>query len=365
MPDDSAATILATHPSLNTLQTDNTSADYYERFDIRDVIGRDAHNEAFIHERFKKRISKDTQASVLTLQSDYYYESAASRLATCCFFGTAYKEGKCKKHAKVHRHTCHIWICTYCGKPQNKMHCWARQRKAEILSTKQTGIEIFGPEGKLHSEMHALARKLTKALGSIHSVRYFVVDPNSNRSAIRVAAPLTNLQHSQALSVLRNIAGPEYSLQLKSNVAPLALLKWVFSATDAIWSMCGHSRAKVYMHYGSKHLLQSNGALYQVCKDRLARITKEDLFSEEIEQQASGHKDMCPCGCGEMVDIPPDQQRILPIDELEKRYLTIDYSGCYDPFHQAKKDSAIDETHSTKFEGSAMSAAKTGRHGPN
>src|ERR1700733_1728724 len=71
-----------------------------------------------------------TQQLVLALWEKDHTETAR-RVANCGLRGSVYKVCKKGKRARAHRHTCHCWICDYCGQPKNLLHAWLRTRRFE------------------------------------------------------------------------------------------------------------------------------------------------------------------------------------------------------------------------------------------
>lgn len=107
MPDDSAATILATHPSLNTPQTDNTSADAYAPPELPKGLMRDANQDIIIRPEIDTHLDETKRERVYQLITLGRISEANTYLG-CCLIHIV------NRHCP---HWCEAWTTiTHCGK---------------------------------------------------------------------------------------------------------------------------------------------------------------------------------------------------------------------------------------------------------
>lgn len=376
MPDDSAVLDI-TSPALNTPQTDNTSIDYYADpyYPIYTTPDGPAIKSTFAD------LAPLLQQMILAL---WYLscDGALERCANCGHHGSVHRESGCVNWAEAYRHTCHVWICSYCGRPMNRLYAWARMRALHVATTPQIGIEVIGP---LHSDVHSAAKKLAQAIGVSSNIRHKVVEvTHSTDSRVRMVIPLPDIRYTRALEILHIVAGPSFSLQIMRNLPVKDVLCWLFAATDAVWSVGPDERAMAFAAYKREHLIRTNGDFYSPIEDGPKAIdvlfvepeeAKEII--EELEATAEEDADMpgdlgpdddseptmCPCGCGPMRIIPKSERKIEPISEIEKRYKHVIYSNGRG-MPPARLNRIDSEKHTVKSEEDEITTLSRRRYGP-
>ena len=350
-----------THHSLSVPQSIDLTADSYDRpkSEMPDICERDANNAWQVKEPFNSSLSTVVRIMVLTLFANGH-TAAASRIATCCYFGTAYKQSKCRKRARAFRHSCHSWMCNYCGQARNRLYSWGKNHRAEVATTPQVGIELIAPAGTPEAKLHKVAKLLVKAVDGQASLRHTVIDPSLLDSRLRMAIPSDYLNYTATLSTLQRLA-PTFRLQLHLSDSPKEVLEWVFRATDGIWSLSGETRAALFIARYRSHMLQASGQLYA------KRKGNEDgaELGAQHNHAKDGDGDSCPC-CGPMEVIPHDQRQILPAEKIDLQYEHVDWSGSsYNPFSDRRVKLNYSRPHTVKYVGCTAITLGDSRYGPN
>lgn len=302
-------------------------------------------NKYVISKRYQN-LKKEMQEAVVALwERDYL--AAAEDLANCGRYGSVYKKCKKGKRARAHRHTCHMWICHYCGKAHNLLHCYLRTRNRELRDTSQLGVEVTGPKGADVDKVALnLAGRLLRRF-SVSTVRRPVVDLKAKDSRVRMVLSSARFSYDDLRGMLHEFAGSEYHLQIKRDDNPLLVLRWMFESTSSVMELCGHLRAKLLIDWRKNHMIKSTGKFYSPSPE-LQSATEDDPrteldteeFSEVEDAQDSGNEDnRCNCGhCdGIMISIPWNERASESVERIEDTYEIVDWTSCYDPFTAPRK----------------------------
>jgi hypothetical protein len=280
-----------------------------------------------IANRFKF-LKEFTQQAVLGLWG-FDHAETGRRLASCGIRGSVFKVCKQGKRAHAHRHTCHCWICDFCGQPKNLLHAWIRRRCIEVRSDAQRGIEIIAPLG---SSGIVSRMALWFKYRGIDSVRRREVTAQPDARRTRIVLHTAKVPYAEALAYLRRITrnAPGYSIRIHDEATPLTLLLWMFSSTEAVLGYCGETRARMYDQYYKKRLLETCGRFY-----RLADASQ--LIEEDGQAPAT-----CNCGScdGVMITIPHDQRTVDSVENIESQYDHVDWTNTYSPF-QVKRNGGV------------------------
>lgn len=295
------------------------------------VIERDG--KYLIADRYSK-LEETTKQSILWLW-EHCHEGMARRIATCGLRGSVYKVCKMGKRARAHRHTCHCWICKFCGQAKNILHCWLRTRRYEVRSETQRGLELCGPADD--AKLEAFATKLAAWLKSrgMPSVRRLAVTATKRNSSIRMVIKTSNLPFAEIRDYWNDLTQQGYSVSPHFESTPSAVLQWMFASTEDILSYCGHTRAMLYDRYYRKHLLRTAGAFYSPIKDAKSM---EEEFSE-VEGEPTTYS---ACNCGEcdgvMETIPWNMRTVQSVDKIEEQYEYVDWSSCQELFRVKRNE---------------------------
>jgi len=257
---------------------------------------------------------------------------AAIALADCGRYGSVHKRCKKKNKAQAHRHTCHLWIDTYCGRPRNLMRCWLRWRSPEVREARQWGIEIHGP---LESALWDRAAKLCRWLRDqgIHCAMRPVLSPKPRCESVRIIYQRERSFFPEITTHLHKMTkhASGYSASTFYDASTAKVIEWMFSSHLAILEACGHIRAKFYIQWYRRQMTKTYGDFYK-------EIDEEQDLSGYIEEGERRIEIACDCGeCdGEMEVIPWNERYTQSVDEIEREYQHVDWTSCYDPFNNRR-----------------------------
>lgn len=285
-------------------------------------------------ERYRHLDERRKQTILALMESGH--EAAAIALANCGRNGSVHRRCKKGNRAGAHRHTCHLWIDPYCGRPRNLLRCWLRWRDPELRSARQHGIELRGPLG---SDMMTVAAKVARWLKDqgISSVFRPVLEPKPKCESVRMVIRSDQSRYSAITEHLHKVTKGAigYSTSSHYESSPLRTLEWMFASTEAILDACGHLRARLYREWHRKQMTRTCGDFYKETK-------QEQELTEFIEERDPASDDLhCNCGeCdGEMEVIPWQERKTQTIEDIEKEYKHVDWSSCYDPFNDFRRNS--------------------------
>lgn len=275
---------------------------------------------------------KDFQQQIVLALWEVDHVEAAKRVATCGLRGSEYKVCKKGKRSKAHRHTCHCWICEFCGQAKNLLRVWLRGRRYELRTDAQRGIEITGPidDYRFNTQVSLLGRHLTRTMG-IDAVLRLEVEAKPTYQRVRMVLRTDRVPYAELLDYLRKITHdlPGYSIRIHNESTPLELLKWMFESHAAVFSHCGTTRAQLFNYYYRRRLLKTYGEFYAPVQD--ARVLTVD---DEYADDTASIESACNCGhCdGVMVSIPWNQRTVDSVESIQDRREHVDWSSSYDPF---------------------------------
>jgi len=280
-----------------------------------------------------KNLKETTKQAVVALW-EQGHEEAAYAIANCGKRGSVYRRCKKGNKARAHRHTCHTWICDYCGRPENLLHCWLRTRHYEVRTERQHGIEFRGP---LNSDLTHIVDGIARWLKSkqLPNVRRLGIEAKPRYQFIRMVICTPKIPFGEIAAYFHKVTEniPGYYIQSHYESSPALTLKWMFAATASVLNNCGHSRARLWTKYYRKQLMRTAGAFYAPTKDKKSK-GEEPEFAELEEPSPIGRE--CDCGeCdGTMEEIPWGQRTVQSVEAIEEEYKgRVDWSGCHDPFH--------------------------------
>jgi hypothetical protein len=281
-----------------------------------------------------------TQQIILGLWERDHAETAR-RLATCGLRGSVYKKCKKGKRARAHRHTCHCWICEYCGQSKNLLRVWLRGRRYELRTEPQRGIEVTGPvdDYRFNVQLSLFGRWLKDKQG-IDAVCREEVEAQPTVNRVRMVLHTDKVPYREALEYLRRIThdAPGYSIRIHDESTPTALLQWMFASTEAVLSYCGNTRARLFAYYYRRRMLKTYGDFYAPVKD-LRSLEVDEEYAEDTPSVTS----MCNCGqCdGIMETIPWNERTTESVEHIEEKYEHVDWSCSYDPFRIKRNQGQI------------------------
>jgi hypothetical protein len=287
------------------------------------------------------------------------HESAAMALAMCGKHGSVYKRCKKGNAAGAHRHTCHLYIDDYCGKPINLLRCWLRWRRPEVRTERQWGIQLQGPIG---SDLPKLASKISRWLRDrgMASTFRIVMDPALKCEAVRMVVRSDKSPYVQVIEHLHKITknAVGYSGCSHYESTPVRVLEWMMAATEPLLRCCGHTRARYYLKYFRKQIQRSTGDFY---------AEREDAQPEyiELQEEAEGHAPVLNlrCDCGEcdgvMEFITWEQRTTQPVEKIVDQYKHVEWTSCYDPF-RVRRISHKEQTY-VVFDGNGTGAVQEGQ----
>jgi len=279
-----------------------------------------------------QHLDPDTKLAILILWENDHIP-AAQALADCGRYCSVLAYCKKKNAARAHRHTCHLWIHPFCGKPSSLTRCWLRWRSKEVRTAKQWGVEIRGPLG---SDMRDKAAKIGRWLKDrgISSANRPVIEPKPRCEAVRIILRNNKSMFREVADYLHKIteSASGYSAFTFYDASPCHVIEWMMAATESVLKACGHVRAKLYLQWYRKQLTRTYGDFY--------KEFNPDQVPCEIEELETTHADIA-CACGEcdgvMVVIPWQDRCTQSIESAEQEYKNhIDWTSCYDPFHNRR-----------------------------
>jgi hypothetical protein len=298
-----------------------------------------------------------TQQLVLALW-DKDHSETARRLANCGLRGSVYKVCKKGKRARAHRHTCHCWICDFCGQAKNLLYTWLRTRRYEVRHEAQRGLEVTGPlNAGIASIAFLLSQWLRKKHG-IDSLRRKEVEARPTVDHIRMVLHTEHVPYREALEYLRRVTHdePGWSLRLHHESSPTLVLRWMFESTASVLECCAATRARLYDRYYHHHLLKVSGEFYAPVKDPRSIDAEEESEVDGVALPQS------TCNCGEcdgvMVTIPWNQRTVESVERIEEQYEHVDWSSSYNPFRVIRME-GITYSSMPKRERLAETAAPT------
>jgi hypothetical protein len=272
------------------------------------------------------------QQAILWLWENFH-EETARRYATCGLRGSVHKRCKKGKRARAHRHTCHCWICRFCGQAKSLLLCWLRTRRPEVCSERQYGLELCGPPDD--KALAAYAAKFSQWLRSrsIPNAYRMEITIHKKRSAFRMVVKTDKLPFAELRDYWSKITAQGYSLTLHNESTPISLLHWMFASSEEVLQACGHTRAKLYSRYYKHRMLRTAGAFYAPSK-----AAKVEEFSEVAAEPTIFNS----CNCGEcdgiMETIPWEERTVQTVEKIEESYEHVDWSSCHDPFKVERKE---------------------------
>lgn len=280
-----------------------------------------------------RHLDRSKQETILDLW-EAGHQSAACTLADCGRYGSVHKRCKKKNRAQAHRHTCHLWVEPYCGRPHNLLRCWLRWRSSEVREAKQWGIEIHGPLGYDLWKRAAKIGRWLKDQGISCTMRP-VLSPKPRSESVRIVYRRDRSIFGEVTAYLHKITKnlPGYSAATFYDSSSTKVLEWMFSSHIAILESCGHNRAKFYIQWYRKQMTKTYGDFYKEVEE------EQDLTGYIEEGEGSRRTDItCDCGeCdGEMEVIPWNERHTQSVDEIQKEYQHVDWTSCYDPFHDRR-----------------------------
>jgi hypothetical protein len=303
------------------------------------------------------------QQAVLSLW-ERAHENAATILANCGRHGSVYAHCKKNNAARAHRHTCHLWIDDYCGKPVNLLRCWLRWRGLEVRTERQYGIELRGPLG---SNLLGTASRLARWLKDrgMPTVIRLGVTPKPRYEFVRIVVRADQSPFREVVLHLHKITKnvPGYCAVSYYESSPVRVLEWMFASTESVLQACGHTRARLYLEHFKQRMTRTYGSFYAKVEDE----TLEPEFGELRELGSDVISLRCDCGeCdGIMQFIPYDQRHTAPVECIVDDYKgMVDWTSCKDPFFvrrsghkRAQTYGVIDGTRTRTAQESAISRA--------
>jgi hypothetical protein len=275
-----------------------------------------------------RHLDPDIKLAIVLLWENEHI-AAAQALADCGKYCSVLAYCKKKNAARAHRHTCHLWIHPFCGKPVNLMRCWLRWRSSEVRELRQWGVEIRGPLG---SNMRDKASKIGRWLKDkgISSANRPVIEPKPRYEAVRIVVRQDRSPFAEVKAYLHKITKDAvgYSAFTFYDASPPRVIEWMMASTASVLEACGHVRARLYLQWYRKQLTRTYGDFYK-------EINEEQLPCE-IEELETTHGDIrCDCGeCdGVMVVIPWAERHTQSIESAEEEYKNhIAWTSCKDSF---------------------------------
>jgi hypothetical protein len=288
--------------------------------------------------------------SILELWKLGYFELGA-RIANCGRHGVIHRRCKKGNAARAHRVVCHkLFLCDFCSRSENLLHCWLQTRDPDLATLSQSGIEIIHArmEKESYAAVDKLAPKIAKRLRASSVRRPVITAARGYAYSVRMVVNLPHVTHNDILKLVRSLGGPQFSVRVFNDQNPRRVLRWLFESTDDVLkNACGHRRVIISNFWHGKRMMKATGDAYRPSQKFRDRHSEAPDEFAEVDNAEPSVVNRCDCGeCdGQMEVIPMQERHMQPVEEIMDAYKgRVDWSSCYDPWRVSRKQPHTDNS---------------------